>query len=213
MKNQKNIIESYNQNNKNSKLIIPIMRKNKSMNLIFEKKNNILPLTDRNLMKITSINFMKKKEIENVSKKINISTEKDFHKLNSSSSLDYKKPNFLLSNYNSFHSHILHNRKKSMDINEKNERLILKNKILFHNKILREAIFKKDGKFYSNKKINTIHCPKTEITDEQLRLSQIKTRSPNFKLFKYKKIKIKDNFSLNIFLLPKMEKCNIFNLK
>ena len=205
MKNQKNIIESYNQNNKNSKLIIPIMRKNKSMNLIFEKKNNILPLTDRNLMKITSINFMEKKEIENVSKKINISTEKDFHKLNSSSSLDYKKPNFLLSNYNSFHSHILHNRKKSMDINEKNERLILKNKILFHNKILREAIFKKDGKKFSNKKINTIHVPKIEITDDEhkYRIFQIQTRSPNFKLFKCKKIKVRDNFSLNIFLLPK----------
>ena len=188
MKNQKNIIESYNQNNKNSKLIIPIMRKNKSMNLIFEKKNNILPLTDRNLMKITSINFMKKKEIENVSKKINISTEKDFHKLNSSSSLDYKKPNFLLSNYNSFHSHILHNRKKSMDINEKNERLILKNKILFHNKILREAIFKKDGKMFSNKKINTIHIPKIEITDDEHKYRIFQIQNIIIALINWKKI-------------------------
>ena len=92
-----------------------------------------------------------------------------------------------------------------MDINEKNERLILKNKILFHNKILREAIFKKDGKKFSNKKINTIHIPKIEITDDEhkYRIFQIQTINSIFKLFKCKKIKVRDNFSLNIFLLPK----------
>ena len=209
MENKKHI-NLFKEKNSSSKFIIPLMRKNKSMNLIFEKNTNLLPLTDKNLIKITSINFMKKKNItENVSKIKCFSSDKNFYKRNSSQS----NLRTTSSNYSSFHSQILKSRKKSLDINEKNAQKNIKNKLLFHNKILREAIFKKDGKFYSNKKINTIHCPKTEITDEQLRLSQIKTRSPNFKLFKYKKIKIKDNFSLNIFLLPKMEKCNIFNLK
>ena len=59
MENKKHI--NLFKENSSSKFIIPLMRKNKSMNLIFEKNTNLLPLTDKNLIKITSINFMKKK--------------------------------------------------------------------------------------------------------------------------------------------------------
>ena len=213
MENQKHI-NSFKNNNKNSKIIIPLIRKNKSMNLIFEKKTNILSASDRNLIRIMSLNLMKKNFTEKVLKQRSFSTDKNFYQKNTSS-FNLKKPNFLLSNYNSFHSHILHNKTKSLDTNEKNEQKLLNNKILFHNKILREAIFKKDGKFYSNKKINTVHFPKTEIIDNnhKLRFSQIKTRSLNFKLFKYKKIKIRDNASLNCIVIPKIDNYNIFNLK
>ena len=60
MENKKHI-NLFKEKNSSSKFIIPLMRKNKSMNLIFEKNTNLLPLTDKNLIKITSINFMKKK--------------------------------------------------------------------------------------------------------------------------------------------------------
>ena len=62
MENKKHI-NLFKEKITSSKFIIPLMRKNKSMNLIFEKNTNLLPLTDKNLIKITSINFMKKKNI------------------------------------------------------------------------------------------------------------------------------------------------------
>ena len=84
MENEKDI-NSFKNNNKNSKIIIPLIRKNKSMNLIFEKKTNILSASDRNLIRIMSLNLIKKNFTEKVLKLRSFSTDKNFYQKNTSS--------------------------------------------------------------------------------------------------------------------------------
>lgn len=197
-----NKIELYKKKFKkeNLKFIFPVLRKNKSMSLIFEKKDENIFL-DKSFIKIKTLDFLKKEKKINKNKlkekeKKNFMSKTNFFNL-SQSTFTLKKPDFLISNFDSPYnnSYVYKNS-------------VLKNKRnLFKNKILRDAIYKRGNKIVCDKETNTERLSKVVLISPYFeykdKFSQVQIRNPNLKLSKYKKIKVTENFSLNFFYTPK----------